>query len=163
MLSTHVLHNEVSAGNCGGVAIVRCESGSVRESNISFNSARIDSSVNMAANGGGMCVELSSNLLIENSHFLSNLAASRGGGVEFIQVVAVTLTRCFFESNRAAFGGSIYLLNSLSVNISNDVFTDSYAVSNGGAIVVEESLSIVIAQSRFTKSICEIGYGSSIW
>jgi predicted outer membrane repeat protein len=162
MISSRVMYNDVSGGNCGGIAVLRCESGIIKDSNISFNSARIRPSVNIEAYGGGLCLEISTGVVIENSHFGSNQAATNGGAIKFSEAIQMSVWQSTFASNRAAVGGSVIVQNSANVNISHAEFTNSFATYNGGGVMVESSVGVVITNSLFTRSQCASGYGSSI-
>ena len=165
MIASRVLHNEVLGGSCGGVAILRCEEGSIKDSNISSNSALLGagSSTNAIADGGGMCVELSNQVLIERTTFETNQAENRGGGLALLQASNITVRLSTFLSNQATDGGSISIGDSLFVNVSDVVLSNSSATKNGGGLVVEASNDVLIQRSRFFGSKTTTGFGSSIW
>lgn len=163
MTSSRVLQNEVTGGNCGGIAILRCESGTIRDSNISFNRALSGSSSKTIADGGGMCLELSSHVVIEGSTFESNIAAREGGGLVVWLAPNITVRRSNFFSNHATNGGAMSIQESLFVNISDVLLVGSSATNNGGGIAVQESPNLLIENSRFMSSQTSEGFGSSIW
>jgi hypothetical protein len=142
--------------------MLRCESGSIQNSTISFNSAFVDASAHTEASGGGMCVELSAQVAIDHSHFESNLALSRGGAVKVLQTSDVHFCNSTFKSNRAARGGGLYFLTAMDCSVTDAVLTDNVVIYNGGGIAVEESLGLIIERSNFTRCQSTIGYGSSI-
>ena len=163
MVSSRVLHNTVLGGNCGGAAILRCESGHITRTNMSFNSALSGPTSRTTADGGALCIELSSLVLVEQSTFESNVASSSGGGVVIKQSPNVTVRHAHFLSNHAANGGSMSVQESPFVNISDMLLTNSSAMINGGGIEVRESPALNVQNSRFMGSYSIDGFGSSIW
>ena len=163
MLSSRVLYNDVSGGNCGGIAVLRCESGIIKDSNISFNSALSGPLSKNEANGGGLCLELSGQVLVEGSSFEGNDASNQGGAVQLIQATNISVRQCSFLANQATNGGSMSIKESLLVNINDTLLADNIASNNGGGIIVENSVSVNIHESRFVRSQTTRGFGSSIW
>lgn len=163
MTFTRVLQNLVTGGNCGGVAILRCESGLITDSNISYNIALAGSSTSADADGGGMCLEISSQVLIERSIFESNNASNEGGGLVLQQASNITVRHSSFISNRASNGGSIGIHDSEFVSISDIFLSNSSAANNGGGIFVQTTPSLLVSNSRFIGSQTSTGFGSSIW
>lgn len=157
-----MLLNEVRGGSCGGLAIYRCEKGSVLNTNISNNSAFFDPATHNPASGGGMCIELSERIIVEHSNFDHNFAATVGGGIKFLKVIMVSLLSSSLKYNRATAGGSLGILTSANVTILKVTFEDSTAANDGGSIDIEESIGVVIEESEFARSSSLNGDGSSI-
>ena len=151
----------VFSGSCGGLHVLQCEGGTILNSNISFN--RAQSSRNNDANGGGICLQTSSDFVIEKSYIVSNVAANGGGGLAILHARKIDVSESSFLSNLANDGGSVFIQESISINISYVSFTDNVAIMNGGSISIDESPNIDIRDSLFLHSTSTLAHGSSIW
>lgn len=162
MESSQVLHNKVTGGSCGGLGIYRCEVGSLKDSNVSHNVAQFYPSSSAIASGGGMCLELSSHIVVENSNFEYNFAASTGGGIKILQSATVAIQDSSLNNNHAGKGGAIALLSSANATVGDVIMKNNSAINDGGSIDVEESLHVEVKNSKFVRSLTHHGHGSSI-
>ena len=161
--SCNFAFNEVFEGSCGGMLIVNCEGGSIIDSNFTFNKAMVDVNHVMEANGGGLCIERSGFIVIRNSNLNFNFAISNGGAVAFVDAFNISASKSTFESNYAGSGGTMGIINSAFINMSNLVIKNSSAVEDGGSLFVQGSEGVAIQHSQFVNSHSLSGFGSSVW
>jgi parallel beta-helix repeat protein/predicted outer membrane repeat protein len=164
-------------GDGGGVFI--CHSSPILNHNVfERNSAYI--------NGGGICIQRSSNVIIEYNDFKENQAIVDGGGIYLTSNSIATLNDCFFANNSSVNGGginvyqgelhainctftentastdggAIYVLNSTS-DIENCTFVSNTATGNGGGVYMNDPVSNTISLNTFSSN--EAYDGSAIF
>lgn len=87
--------------------------------------------------GGGLYVTTTSNLVVDDWHFVNNSATRDGGGLYFNPAttsIGITLTNCTFEGNVSGGNGGgfcPYWPNTV-IGISNCTFNGNVATGNGG-------------------------------
>ncbi|RAP51225.1 MAG: hypothetical protein BZ138_05705 [Methanosphaera sp. rholeuAM270] len=112
-------------------------SGSIlsRESNLKITNSIFTN--NTSENLGGAVTQLGKKTLtISGTTFTQNTARNDGGSVYSIQSKA-TISSSIFTKNNAHNGGALYLgnnVNSISLQVTNSVFTNNKATGNGDSI-----------------------------
>lgn len=111
-------------------------------------------------NGGVITIESDSTytlpapitLSIAHNAFTGNSAAGFGGALFIKNLVSLTSTidSNTFIDNTSSAGGAIFILNSDSLQISNNMFSHNSAISVGGAIAALGMTSLTITDNTFT-------------
>jgi parallel beta-helix repeat protein len=87
------------------------------------------------SNAGGLYLETTSNILVENSTFFSNIAVQ--GGAMFIQACdQVEIMKCDMDNNTAGlYAGGMYINGSSNVLIASSTFEHNRAMTSSGSVV----------------------------
>jgi len=122
-------------------------------------------------NGGAISLVTSVNdllesVIIENSVFVSNVAAnsmglrSGGGAVHLYEVRSITISNCSFDSNSASYNGGA-ILNSYSSMAINGCDFQSNSAPMGGAVSIDESVTgtqpVSFTNSSFESNQASVG------
>ena len=120
--------------------------------------------------GGCLFANMFSQSTFRNCTFTSNSAlmggcfyASNGLG-EIESQITTTITDCNLLSNRAAFGGAIYILGrNVNLFLSNTILSDNEASSGGGMYVTGVISGFHLHNSTLTNNRATIGTGGAIY
>ncbi len=136
-----------SANMGGGMAIVYTSTPTVIDNVIADNTAG-----NL---GGGILVAIDSSPIITGNTVAGNFAERNGGGL-YIDESEPEIADNTISQNRAANGGGLFIVNSLSsaVIIRNNSIADNLAYIAGGGIYIEGS-SPLIEDNTFINNISE--------
>lgn len=94
-------------------------------------------------------------IIIQSTNFVSNSAASLGGGLAISTCIAVQILECEFTQNRVgSSGGGMSLSEITSLIIQRSIFTDNSASIHGGGVMSSNNNAIDISNSTFTKNQC---------
>ncbi|KAA3615301.1 MAG: T9SS C-terminal target domain-containing protein [Calditrichaeota bacterium] len=106
---------------------------------------------NKAENGGACSWKATFNSTLSNTVFNNNAAAKQGGAI-FIDSSFIDISNSIFTKNSAPLesGGAVAIVNSSSVNLSNNSFLENRG-ELGGAVAVSLSRGI-FASNRFTTN-----------
>lgn len=118
--------NRADTGNGGAVRVV----GSSEISDSTFTSNTT------GADGGGVCIESSGDLILSGSTFTSNTAADNGGGLENSGNTTITNTNFTDNTSTSGNGGGIYTNNTLNI------IADGKDVTFSGNTAIGESNAI---------------------
>ena len=126
--------------------------------------------VNVSTNGAVFCVNITGNLTISSSTFISNNASGYGGAIYNEGYVNIT-DGVIFSSNTASDGGAIYNCYYTTMEIKGEeiVFSFNKATSFfggfGGAIynIYASNMKINGGDIIFNSNIAENGYGGAIF
>jgi len=92
---------------------------------------------NAGGDGAGILAE--GDVDVESSLFEGNVATGLGGAI-WASSSFLYLDGCRFIGNEAADGGAIYVQDSSTLDLRDNVFFDQIALSDGGAVGAEDSL-----------------------
>jgi len=118
----------------GGMYIVAAGAGSLIDSSYFSNNLTL-------MFGGGFAIEQNSDsLTISNTRFTGNYTTvslgnvGGGGGLYSASQTPLTISKCVFDSNKAFYGGALYLDDGSLSTISKSYFFGDTATQSGGAI-----------------------------
>ena len=119
----------------------------VTRSDLIINGSHFDS--NVAEIGGAIFSDLGSNITISNNTFINNSASCNGGAL-FIgsNCIVIALNNTFKNNTSGHSGGAIALFHGTYLGIQN-VFSSNEAGSAGGAISMHNSSKIAVDGSAF--------------
>ena len=93
--------------------------------------------------GGGLYIESSSGIVLENCVFEDNMASLTGGGICNL-LGNITCNNCSFINNGCGdSGGAIFNLSASSINLTNCLFSNNYSDYEAGAIYFEDSIASI--------------------
>lgn len=114
-----------------------------------------------ALGGGGLLLQNSTGLDVNQCTFFENFSQSTGGAVNIDELSTLTINRCSFQKNHATTGGSIS--NAGSFFIANSLITANVATEKGGAITSSETANLLeIANCTITQNIASIVGGGIV-
>jgi len=110
--------------------------------------------------GGGLFIERSLSVAIDNTAFTGNTATGEGGGAYVELSGPLTITNSTFEGNSGTEGGgaAIRVADDFTATIANSVFENNTSSSLGGGARFENG-DIVIRNSTFSGNAAYIGGG----
>ena len=111
---------------------------------------------NTAKYGGAIYVTAESNLTLNASIFICNIA--RDGGGIYASESNLTLSDNMFSGNTAGNGGAMYVTAESSVTISDNAFTHNRAVGDGGAIYSLDSIVNIYGSTKNSSILSSGGY-----
>ena len=157
-----ISHNAAFKDTAGGLYCkdIRCECHGVVIKN------------NTATHGGGLIVEGSQPLILNNVLFESNKATgytgttltsnafditfppepSEGGGMKLVTATSVALNNVIFKENNASAGGGIHITGaSTSSNFDQVIFLNNTASSKGGALYATQGVKMIhLSRTNFS-------------
>ena len=89
---------------------------------------------NMAEAGGGICVEVNSSVVVEDTHIYSNTVNDVGGGIFMHTNSQAQITNTIIEGNNASSGGGVAVLEGASAIISDTNIISNKVEEEGGGI-----------------------------
>jgi hypothetical protein len=121
---------------------------------------------NSSAGGGGALASTPTAMVISNSLFSGNTAATYGGAYYSFGTGPVTITNTAFVSNKASAGngGAVYFNNTAPLTVTNGTFNSNTSSAYGGA--VSTAGLYTITNSSFTGNSISGGvtsYGGAIY
>ena len=111
-----------------------------------------------ATEGGGLFIEYSDQILVEDCVFSENLA-ERGGAVAVRASEDVVIRGGVFTRNTAVEGGGVAILDSGDVTLDQCTFVGNSADTAGGAVRVADSRSVSILDSTLQNGVGAQGGG----
>jgi predicted outer membrane repeat protein len=138
----------------GGLSISSCLSITLKDSYFIFNHG-----VEMA---GALWIELSLELIIDNSSFIQN-RAPRGGAVGINLVDSFDLNNSYFEKNLASQDAGGVLFNNGMAIIKNTTFTRNMATDGSGSAMYLIATQSYFSQNRFINNSALQGAGTVYW
>jgi len=142
MENCNITNNSAGSGYGGGVCVTN---GNPVFKNCQFIGNEVENSDEYKNFGGGGIYLSGCTPVLDNNLFEDN-SAEYGGGIYFNDIWIGKIVSCILQSNYTnsksidrGFGGGIYIQNSMSMDISNCLFTDNSAYQGGGIFCQESS------------------------
>ena len=158
----HLINSKIhgcTANFAGGIFIESQSSCSI------MNNTVISSNNAMLYNGAGMYIKDSKKILIRESLFEQNIAATMGGGIYFHVDAYADIQDTTFKSNSASQGGGCFFGRHSNGLLRDSLFVQNEAIQSGGALTLSRNRNeVLLMRTTFLSNSVEddMGWGGAV-